>query len=110
MNPDQDHMSAEAKKQILAVVLNTGDINIDDAKNNYINQLNTLINVLNDLNRTDDNGTQISDAKYLRAIKSAIARYTPKFQLFDYESALGELQQQNILITKKELSKFINLK
>ena len=104
MNTDQ-HMSIDTKKQILAVVLNTGDINIDDAKNNYINQLNTLINVLNDLNRQN-----MTDAKYLRAIKGAIARYTPKFQLFDYESALEELQHQNILITKKELSKFINLK
>lgn len=94
-----------SQQEILAVVLNTGNIDIDTAKQNYINQLNVLINRLNDLNHENK-----TDAQFLREIKSTIANYTPKLQLFDYESALGELQQQNILITKKQLQKYVNLK
>lgn len=98
-------MNIDQKKQILAVVLNTDNISVEDAKQNYLNQLNVLINSLNNL----DKGT-LTDAQYLRAIKATIAAFTPKLQLFDYDAALEQLQQQDILITKKQLSKFINLK
>lgn len=98
-------MNTDQKKQILAVVLSTDNISVEDAKLNYINQLNLLSNNLTNLDR----GT-MTDAQYLRAIKATIAAFTPKLQLFDYDTALDQLQQQDILITKKQLSKFISLK
>lgn len=100
-------MSDENKKIIIDVVLKTNNIDIEAAKQNYINMLNSVINGLNDLHRDQ----YVSDEKYLYAIRKVCTdRKLKTFSnenLFDFNSALENLQNQNILVTKKELSKYI---
>lgn len=90
------------KKQILDVVLRTSLIDIEEAKQNYITQLKQYIEAVENVsheNRTDE--------QYMKAIKAV---KIPKFTVFDYDAALATLQQDGALVTKKQLSKFINLK
>lgn len=102
-----EKMSDENKKIIIDVVLKTNNIDIEAAKQNYINMLNSVINGLNDLHRDQ----YISNEKYLYAIRKVCTdRKLKTFSnenLFDFDSALENLQNQNILVTKKELSKYL---
>ena len=102
-----EKMSDENKKIIIDVVLKTNNIDIEAAKQNYINMLNSVINGLNDLHRDQ----YVSNEKYLYAIRKVCTdRKLKTFSnenLFDFDSALENLQNQNILVTKKELSKYL---
>ena len=105
-----EKMSDENKKIIIDVVLKTNNIDIEEAKQNYINMLNSVINGLNDLHRDQ----YASNEKYLSAIRKVCTdRKLKAFSndnLFDFNSALESLQNQNILVTKKELSKYLPFK
>lgn len=89
----------DQKKIILDVVLKTTSLSLEEAKTLYLQSLHTYINMIEN-ESTENKKTFIS----------AVNKYKPKFFQFDYNAALESLQQQGIMITKKDLSKYVNLK
>ena len=89
----------DQKKIILDVVLKTTSLSLDEAKTLYLQSLHTYINMIEN-ESTENKKTFIS----------AVNKYKPKFFQFDYNAALASLQEQGIMITKKDLSKYVNLK
>lgn len=83
------------KKSILDVVLQTPNIEFDTAKTKYINSLREWIDEL-------DKCDNVEGFKKIQKIE-------PKFIMFDYDKAIGELLNQNIIITKKDLKKYVQL-
>ena len=83
------------KKSILDVVLQTPNIEFDAAKTKYINSLRDYIEEL-------DKCDNIEAFKKIQKVES-------NFIMFDYDKAIGELLNQNITITKKDLKKYVQL-
>lgn len=83
------------KKMVLEVVLKTPNISFEEAKIKYVNGLQQLIEQINEC--TDE-----------KAFKKII-KNEPKLVTFDYDKAITDLIDKNIIITKKDLKKYVQL-
>ena len=101
-------ISKENKLLIIQSILDKSEITFDEARTKYLGDLKDDVNKLENFNAYVDEVNKNADKpKSPMQVFRSINK--PKFEMYNLDRVLEDLQQHGLTITKKQLKKYITV-
>lgn len=109
MAKSDSNISKENKLIIIQSILDKSEISFDEARVKYLGELKDYVNKLENFNAYVDEVNKNADKKQKTPIQVFRSINKPKFEMYNLDRVLEDLQQHGLTITKKQLKKYITV-